>query len=90
MNLPIRRDVHRGLLGRRRRVQHAGVGPDRHRRGLVRPAGVGRGGALRLRFSVDASSVLETLTVDNVLVEAGDGEEPPPFCALGVVQYKNW
>jgi hypothetical protein len=32
---------------------------------------------LRLRFSLDASSFLETLTVDNVLVEAEDGQEPP-------------
>ncbi|MEV0718490.1 hypothetical protein [Asanoa sp. NPDC050611] len=30
---------------------------------------------LRLRFSLDASSVLETLTVDDVVVAAGDGEE---------------
>ncbi|MEV5827634.1 hypothetical protein AB0L25_18895 [Spirillospora sp. NPDC052242] len=32
---------------------------------------------LRLRFSLDASSLLETLTVDDVRVEAGDGGEPP-------------
>ncbi len=33
---------------------------------------------LRLRFSLDASSVLETLTVDNVLVVAEDGDDPEP------------
>ncbi|MCC3651254.1 hypothetical protein LIX60_07180 [Streptomyces sp. S07_1.15] len=36
---------------------------------------------LRLRFSLDASSALETLTVDDVLVEAaggGDPTDPPP------------
>ncbi|GAA4812187.1 hypothetical protein [Streptomyces ziwulingensis] len=32
---------------------------------------------LRLRFSLDANSALETLTVDDVLVEATDGEGPP-------------
>ncbi|MFE2053105.1 hypothetical protein ACFXAS_32070 [Streptomyces sp. NPDC059459] len=39
------------------------------------------GGDLRLRFSLDANSILETLTVDDVLVEAADGggpTEPPP------------
>lgn len=45
------------------------------------PASVA-GRALRLRFSLDASSVLETLTVDDVLVEAGDGGEPPPGGSL--------
>ncbi|TDC80963.1 hypothetical protein [Actinomadura sp. 7K507] len=35
------------------------------------------GGDLRLRFSLEASSILETLTVDDVLVEAGNGGEPP-------------
>ncbi|SDY98570.1 hypothetical protein SAMN05421684_2759 [Asanoa ishikariensis] len=33
---------------------------------------------LRLRFSLTASSVLETLTVDNVLVVAQDGDDPDP------------
>jgi hypothetical protein len=33
---------------------------------------------LRLRFSLDASSFLETLTVDNVLVQADSGENPDP------------
>ncbi|MFV2173099.1 hypothetical protein ACFHW2_24550 [Actinomadura sp. LOL_016] len=32
---------------------------------------------LRLRFSLDAGSPLETLTVDDVRVEAGGGGEPP-------------
>ncbi|MCZ9347699.1 hypothetical protein NGM37_59460 [Streptomyces sp. TRM76130] len=44
------------------------------------PASV-EGRELRLRFSLDANSVLESLTVDDVLVEAaGDGgpAEPPP------------
>ncbi|SNT62295.1 hypothetical protein SAMN05421812_11434 [Asanoa hainanensis] len=36
------------------------------------------GRALRLRFSLNASSVLETLTVDNVLVVAEDGDDPDP------------
>ncbi|MDG4826276.1 hypothetical protein O7635_30875 [Asanoa sp. WMMD1127] len=40
------------------------------------PASV-EGRDLRLRFALDASSPLETLTVDNVLIAAGDGEEPP-------------
>ncbi|RAY14678.1 hypothetical protein DPM19_13070 [Actinomadura craniellae] len=33
---------------------------------------------LRLRFSLDASSALETLTVDNVLVDATNGGDPDP------------
>ncbi|GIF72413.1 poly(ethylene terephthalate) hydrolase family protein [Asanoa siamensis] len=33
---------------------------------------------LRLRFTLDASSLLETLTVDNVLLTADDGEDPDP------------
>ncbi|TDC57561.1 hypothetical protein E1281_04410 [Actinomadura sp. KC345] len=40
------------------------------------PASV-EGGDLRLRFSLDADGLLETLTVDDVLVEAGDGDAPP-------------
>ncbi|XRQ08962.1 hypothetical protein ACN3XK_72865 [Actinomadura welshii] len=40
------------------------------------PASV-EGRDLRLRFSLDASSVLETLTVGDVLVQAG-GEDPDP------------
>jgi hypothetical protein len=39
------------------------------------PASV-EGRDLRLRFSLDASSLLETLTVDDVRVEAADGGEP--------------
>lgn len=37
---------------------------------------------LRLRFSLDASSRLERLTVDDVLVASGDGQEPPPGGSL--------
>ncbi|WP_165986068.1 hypothetical protein [Streptomyces sp. YIM 98790] len=42
------------------------------------------GGSLRLRFSLDAGSPLETLTVDDVLVEAGSGGDPtdPPAGSL--------
>lgn len=40
------------------------------------PASV-EGRDLRLRFSLDASSFLERLTIDDVRVEAGDGQEPP-------------
>lgn len=41
-------------------------------------------GALRLRFSLDANSLLETLTVDDVLIEAEDGGGPtdPPTGSL--------
>ncbi|MFI7345475.1 hypothetical protein ACIBSR_04320 [Streptomyces sp. NPDC049936] len=35
------------------------------------------GKELRLRFSLDAGSVLETLTVDDVVIEAADGTDPP-------------
>ncbi|MFD1832522.1 hypothetical protein ACFSJS_23170 [Streptomyces desertarenae] len=47
------------------------------------PASVG-GGSLRLRFSLDAGSALETLTVDDVLVEAAGGGGPtdPPAGSL--------
>jgi hypothetical protein len=41
------------------------------------PASV-EGRDLRLRFSLDAGSALETLTVDDVLVEAASGEDPDP------------
>ncbi|MEU8804278.1 hypothetical protein [Spirillospora sp. NPDC048819] len=41
------------------------------------PASV-EGSDLRLRFSLDAGSFLETLTVDDVRVEAGGDQEPPP------------
>ncbi|MEW2077952.1 hypothetical protein AB0941_30880 [Streptomyces sp. NPDC013433] len=42
------------------------------------------GGDLRLRFSLDAGSPLETLTVDDVLIEAADGGGPtdPPTGSL--------
>ncbi|MDQ0791825.1 hypothetical protein [Streptomyces sp. B1I3] len=42
------------------------------------------GGDLRLRFSLGANSVLETLTVDDVLVEAASGGHPtdPPTGSL--------
>lgn len=42
------------------------------------------GGDLRLRFSLDASGLLETLTVDDVLIEAADGGGPtdPPTGSL--------
>ncbi|MDN3267270.1 hypothetical protein [Streptomyces sp. MA15] len=41
-------------------------------------------GDLRLRFSLDANSLLETLTVDDVLIEAEDGGGPtdPPTGSL--------
>jgi hypothetical protein len=41
------------------------------------PASV-EGRDLRLSFSLNASSRLETLTVDDVVVAADDGQEPPP------------
>ncbi|QFG23030.1 hypothetical protein [Actinomadura sp. WMMB 499] len=37
---------------------------------------------LRLRFSLDASSFLETLTVDDVVVESGEGDTEPPTGTL--------
>ncbi|MGY0065319.1 poly(ethylene terephthalate) hydrolase family protein [Streptomyces sp. QTS137] len=42
------------------------------------------GGDLRLRFSLDANSLLETLTVDDVLIEAAGGGGPtdPPTGSL--------
>ncbi|MFE9922801.1 hypothetical protein ACFYQA_14810 [Streptomyces sp. NPDC005774] len=42
------------------------------------------GGDLRLRFSLDANSLLETLSVDDVLIEAAGGRGPadPPTGSL--------
>lgn len=42
------------------------------------------GGDLRLRFSLEANGILETLTVDDVLIEAADGGGPtdPPTGSL--------